>query len=128
MSVKEKIEELKKRNAAAEAGGGEARREKMHKAGKLTARERVEFLCDPGSFLEQGKLVVHRSHDFGMEDQRIPGDGVVTGFGKIDGRTVAVFAQDFTVFGGSLSETYAQKIVRLMDLAMKTGSADYRPQ
>jgi propionyl-CoA carboxylase beta chain len=116
-----KIEELARRNAAAEAGGGAERAEKQHKAGKLTARERVTMLCDPDSFEEQGRLVVHRARGFGMESQLVPGDGVVTGLGRMDGRPVAVFAQDFTVFGGSLSETYAQKICRLMDHAMRAG-------
>jgi propionyl-CoA carboxylase beta chain len=103
-------------------GGGPERIEKQHKAGKLTARERVELLCDPGSFVELGKFVTHRSHDFGMADNKILGDGVVTGYGTVHGRTIYLFAQDFTVFGGSLSEAYASKICRVMDLAMKTGA------
>jgi len=113
--------ELSRRRREAEAGGGAERVERQHAAGKLTARERVESLLDPGSFEETDKLVLHRCHDFGMERQRIPGDGVITGHGRIDGRPLFVFAQDFTVFGGSLSETYAQKICKIMDLAMKVG-------
>ena len=106
----------------AELGGGEARRRKQHQAGKLSARERIELLFDPGTFEELDKLVTHRCVDFGMEQQVIPGDGVIAGHGLIDGRQVFAFAQDFTVFGGSLSETNAAKIVKIMDLAMKLGS------
>jgi propionyl-CoA carboxylase beta chain len=106
----------------AEEGGGRERRERQHAEGKLTARERVELLLDPGSFAELDKLVEHRCLDFGMENQKIPGDGVVSGFGRIEGRLVYVFAQDFTVFGGSLSETNAKKICKVMDLALKTGA------
>jgi propionyl-CoA carboxylase beta chain len=105
---------------AAEGGADRVRRQ--HEAGKLTARERIELLFDPGSFEEVDKLVVHRCRDFGMEQQLVPGDGVVTGSGRIDGRLVYAFAQDFTVFGGSLSETNAAKIVKIMDLAMKMGA------
>ena len=119
---KTKLEVLRERSKRAEQGGGAARVEKQHAAGKMTARERVEFLLDESTFEEFDKLVVHRSHDFGMEDQLYPGDGVVTGHGLIDGRKVFVFAQDFTVFGGSLSETHAEKICKLMDLAMKVGA------
>jgi propionyl-CoA carboxylase beta chain len=114
--------ELRRRRREAEAGGGADRIERQHAAGKLTARERVEALVDSGTFEETDKLVLHRCHDFGMERQRIPGDGVITGHGRIDGRPLFVFAQDFTVFGGSLSETYAQKICKIMDLAMKVGT------
>ncbi len=103
-------------------GGGKDRIEKHHKANKMTARERVEFLLDPGTFVETGKFVVHDCVDFGMEDKKILGDGVITGTGLVDGRLVHVFAQDFTVFGGSLSHAFAQKICRLMDQAMKVGS------
>ena len=117
-----KLEELEQRHRRAEAGGGEARVERQHRAGKLTARERIDFLLDEGSFEEIDKFVVHRCTDFEMADNRIPGDGVVTGYGRIDGRNVFVFAQDFTVFGGSLSETYAAKICKVMDLAVKMGS------
>src|SRR5947199_609432 len=122
MSLDERLEELRRRNRAAELGGGEERIRRQHKAGKKTARERLELLLDPGSFLELDRFVVHQTHDFGMAEQRIPGDGVVTGSGRIHGRPVFVFAQDFTVFGGSLSETYARKIVKVMDLAMKNGA------
>src|ERR671927_735310 len=122
MSPDERLEELRRRNRAAELGGGEERIRRQHKAGKKTARERLELLLDPGSFLEIDRFVVHQSHDFGMDEQRIPGDGVVTGSGRIHGRPVFVFAQDFTVFGGSLSDAYARKICKVMDLAMKPGA------
>ncbi len=108
-------------NRRAEEGGGEERRKKQHAQGKLTARERVELFFDPGTFEEIDKLITHRCRDFGMEDQLYPGDGVVCGHGQVDGRQVYAFAQDFTVFGGSLSETNAAKIVKIMDLAMKMG-------
>src|SRR5678816_4209094 len=121
MSASDPFESLRRRHAEAELGGGEERIRRQHKAGKKTARERLELLLDPGSFLEVDKFVVHQSHDFGMQEQKVLGDGVVTGSGKIHGRTVFVFAQDFTVFGGSLSEAYARKICKVMDLAMKTG-------
>lgn len=116
-----RLEEVRRRHANAEAGGGEERRLRQHKEGKLSARERLELLLDEGSFQELDKLVRHRCRDFGMEDQVIEGDGFVTGWGAIHGRTVCIFAQDFTVFGGSLSESNAQKICKVMDLAMKTG-------
>ncbi len=116
------LDRLRRRNEAAEAGGGPERVARQHEAGKLTARERVAFLLDEGSFQEFDRFVEHRCDMFGMEKQRIPGDGVITGHGRIDGRTVFVFAQDFTVFGGSLSETYAAKICKIMDLAMKVGA------
>jgi propionyl-CoA carboxylase beta chain len=108
-------------NRRAELGGGDERLRRQHEAGKLTARERMELLFDAGSFEELDKLVVHRCRDFGMADQLVPGDGVVAGHGLVDGRQVFAFAQDFTVFGGSLSETNAAKIVKIMDLAMKLG-------
>src|SRR3982750_1405243 len=117
-----KLERLRELEKRAEEGGGLDRIQKQHAAGKLTARERIEFLLDEGSFEELDKLVVHRSKDFGLEKQIYPGDGVVTGHGLIDGRNVFVFAQDFTVFGGSLSETHAEKICKVMDLAMKVGA------
>jgi len=117
-----KLERLRAKTSEAEQGGGKARLEKQKAAGKLTARERLTFLLDENSFEEFDKFVVHRSTDFGMEKQKYPGDGVITGHGLIDGREVFVFAQDFTVFGGSLSETHAQKICKIMDLAMKTGA------
>src|ERR1700759_75278 len=106
----------------AELGGGTERIERQHAAGKLTARERIDLLFDPGTFAEIDKLVTHRCRDFGMDEQLVPGDGVVAGHGLIDGRAVYAFAQDFTVFGGSLSETNAAKIVKIMDLAMKMGA------
>ncbi|HLT29493.1 MAG TPA: acyl-CoA carboxylase subunit beta [Myxococcaceae bacterium] len=106
----------------AELGGGEARIAKQHEAGKLTARERIELLLDPGSFCELDKFVTHRATDFGMGNKKIPGDGVVTGYGTVDGRKIFVFAQDFTVFGGSLSGAYAQKICKIMDLATSVGA------
>src|SRR5438876_2736677 len=121
MSTDKNIEELERRKRESELGGGEARIERQHKEGKLTARERITLLFDPGSFQELDQLVVHRNTDFGMEKQRVPGDGVVTGYGTVQGRLVYAFAQDFTVFGGSLSETHAAKIVKIMDLAMKIG-------
>jgi len=121
MSGPDRFAELKRRHGQAELGGGEDRIRRQHKAGKKTARERIELLLDPGSFLEIDKFVVHQSHDFGMEDQKVLGDGVVTGSGRVHGKAVFVFAQDFTVFGGSLSEAYARKICKIMDLAMKTG-------
>src|ERR1039458_6248324 len=122
MSREEKLEHLRRMKAEAEAGGGAERREREHKAGKLTARERVELLLDEGTFEELDKFVRHRSTDFGMQEQRPAGDGFVTGFGRIDGRLVYVFAQDFTVFGGSLSESNALKICKIMDLAMRAGA------
>jgi len=117
-----KQEALAQKLSEARLGGGEARIEKQHKKGKLTARERVHLLLDPGSFEEIGALVTHRTHDFDMQEQLFYGDGVVTGHGTIDGRLVYVFAQDFTVFGGALSETHAEKICKLMDMAVKTGA------
>jgi len=120
--VKNKLEVLKEKSHLAEEGGGEARLTKQRAAGKMTARERLEFFLDEGSFEEFDKFVVHRSTDFGLENQKYLGDGVVTGHGLVDGREVFVFAQDFTVFGGSLSETHAQKICKIMDFAMKTGA------
>ena len=120
--AKTKLEKLRERQQQAEMGGGPERAEKQHAAGKMTARERVEFLLDEDTFEEFDKLVVHRSRDFGLDQQLYPGDGVVTGHGLIDGRRVFVFAQDFTVFGGSLSETHAEKICKVMDLAMKVGA------
>src|SRR5262245_30672082 len=119
---KSKLGTLKERSQLAEAGGGTERVTKQHAAGKMTARERIEFLLDEETFEEFDKLVVHRSKDFGLDKQLYPGDGVITGHGLIDGRAVFVFAQDFTVFGGSLSETHAEKICKVMDLAMKVGS------
>ncbi len=115
-------ERLTRLNEMAEAGGGKARVDKQHEAGKLTARERLALLLDPGSFVELDKLVTHRASEFGMSDKKILGDGVVTGYGQVEGRQVFVFAQDFTVFGGSLSGAYAQKICKVMDTAMRVGA------
>ncbi len=108
-------------NEAAERGGGEERIARQHEAGKLTARERIDLFLDPGSFVEVDKFKTHRSADFGMDRQKIPGDGVVTGHGRVEGRQVFVFAQDFTVFGGSVSRAYAEKICKVMDLALQVG-------
>jgi propionyl-CoA carboxylase beta chain len=119
---RQEIEELRRRNSAAEAGGGAERRERERKAGKLSARERIGLLLDEGTFEEIDKFVTHRCVDFGMEQQRPLGDGFVTGYGRVDGRLVYVFAQDFTVFGGSLSEANASKICKVMDLAMRAGA------
>jgi propionyl-CoA carboxylase beta chain len=118
----DRLEELRRRHEAAEQGGGAERRARQHKEGKLAARERIELLLDEGTFEELDKLVTHRCRDFGMEDQVVPGDGFVTGYGRIHGRLVYVFAQDFTVFGGSLSESNALKICKIMDLALKMGA------
>ena len=118
----DRLLELTARHALAEEGGGAERRERETKAGKMSARERVLFLLDEGTFEETDKFVTHRATDFGMDEQRVPGDGFITGYGRIEGRVVFVFAQDFTVFGGSLSETNAAKIVKLMDMAVKVGA------
>jgi propionyl-CoA carboxylase beta chain len=118
----EALAKLDRLNEQALQGGGKARVERQHGAGKLTARERVDLLLDPGSFVETDRFVTHRCSDFGMQEQKVLGDGVVTGHGTVDGRRVFVFAQDFTVFGGSLSAAYASKIVKIMDLAMKVGA------
>jgi len=120
--MSDRMEELRRRHAAAEAGGGEERRARQHQEGKLSARERIDLLLDEGSFEEMDKLVRHHCRDFGMDEQVIDGDGFVTGYGQIHGRLAYVFAQDFTVFGGSLSEANARKIVKIMDLAMKMGA------
>ena len=122
MSRDGRLDELHRRKSESELGGGEARIERQHKDGKLTARERILLLFDAGSFQELDQLVVHRSSDFGMDRQRIPGDGVITGYGLVSGRLVYAFAQDFTVFGGSLSETHAAKIVKIVDLALENGA------
>src|SRR6185436_4871757 len=122
IEVKDETDGLKKlaeKNASAFAGGGSERIERQHASGKMTARERVEFLLDEGTFEEFDRLKKHRCQDFGMQDQQYPGDGVIAGHGLVDGRRVFVFAQDFTVFGGSLSETNAEKICKVMDMAMK---------
>ncbi len=122
MTVEHTLSELERRKRESELGGGQPRIDRQHGEGKLTARERIALLFDPGSFQELDQLVVHRNTDFGMDKQRIPGDGVVTGYGLVQGRLVYAFAQDFTVFGGSLSETHAAKVVKIMDLAMKNGA------
>ena len=122
MKLEEKIAELKKRDQMAQEGGGAQRRERQHKEGKMSARERIEFLLDEGTFEETDKLVTHRCHDFGMAEQKYYGDGFITGYGRVEGRLVFVFAQDFTVFGGSLSEANAGKIVKVMDLAAEMGA------
>jgi propionyl-CoA carboxylase beta chain len=122
MGLKENLAELQQRNREALLGGGEERIQRQHEVGKLTARERLDLLLDPGSFVEMDRFKTHRGTDFGMDKRKIPGDGVVTGYGTIDGRQVFVFSQDFTVFGGSLSGAFAEKICKVMDLAMKTGT------
>lgn len=120
--MENKLKELKGKLEEGKLGGGQERINAQHKKGKLTARERVELLIDAGTFEEIGALVLHRAKDFGMDKLQYPGDGVITGYGKVNGRLVYVFAQDFTVFGGALSETHAEKICKVMDLAMKTGA------
>jgi propionyl-CoA carboxylase beta chain len=120
--MKKKIKELEDKIAESKLGGGEERIKSQHKKGKLTARERIHFLMDEGSFEEIGMFVTHRSQEFGLEKQKFLGDGVITGYGTISGRQVYVFAQDFTVFGGSLAEAHAEKICRIMDLAMQNGA------
>ena len=120
--MQNKLDNLNKMIAEAQLGGGEKRIESQHKKGKLTARERLHFLMDEGSFEEIGMFVTHRSTEFGLDKEKYLGDGVVTGYGTINGRLVYVFSQDFTVFGGSLSETHAEKICRIMDLAMQNGA------
>ncbi|MBM3609089.1 MAG: methylmalonyl-CoA carboxyltransferase, partial [Alphaproteobacteria bacterium] len=118
--MKDILESLERRRAQARLGGGQARIDAQHARGKLTARERIELLLDHGSFEEYDMFVQHRATDFGMDKaEKAPGDGVVTGWGTVNGRTVFVFAKDFTVFGGSLSETHAQKIVKLQDMALR---------
>ncbi len=122
MTMRDKLALLEQRRAESELGGGVARIEAQHRKGKLSARERIDLLLDEGSFTELDRFVVHRSTDFGLEEQKYYGDGVITGWGRIDGRLVYVFSQDFTVFGGSLSESFAEKIVKVMDLAMRNGA------
>jgi len=122
MEMDAKIQELDRRNSEAELGGGEKRIEQQHAKGKLTARERIAHLLDKDSFQEIDKFVVHRCHDFGMEKKKIPGDGVVTGYGTVNGRKVFLFAQDFTVFGGSLSGAFGEKVCKVMDLAIRNGA------
>ena len=122
MPNQDKIETLREMQFRSTLGGGQERIDRQHASGKLTARERLNLLLDKGSFVELDRFVTHRSHDFGMEGQRFLGDGVVTGYGTIDRRLVYVYSQDFTVFGGSLSETQAEKICKVMDMAMKNGA------
>ena len=122
MSMEERIAQLADLRAQALEGGGEARLRAQHARGKLSARERVDLVLDPGSFVELDRFVTHRSTDFGLEEKKFLGDGVVTGYGTVHGRLVYLFSQDFTVFGGSLSETHAEKIVKIMDMAMKNGA------
>src|SRR5258707_13138252 len=111
MYLEQKLQELKRRDRLAEDGGGQQRRERQHKEGKMSARERIDFLLDEGTFEETDKFVTHRATDFGMAEQRVPGDGFITGYGRVHGRVVFVFAQDFTVFGGSLSDANTTTIV-----------------
>jgi len=120
--MREKLDLLQQKRAASEQGGGADRIATQHKKGKMTARERLDVLLDPGSFVELDRFVTHRSTDFGLAEQQILGDGVVTGWGRVDGRLIYVFSQDFTVFGGSLSETHAEKICKVMDLALRNGA------
>jgi propionyl-CoA carboxylase beta chain len=120
--MQEILRRLEEKRAAARAGGGERRVQAQHAKGRLTARERIELLLDADSFEEWDMFVEHRSVDFGMAEQRVPGDGVVTGYGTVNGRLVFIFSQDFTVFGGSLSEAHAEKICKVMDQAMKVGA------
>ena len=120
--MREIVEQLEEKRALARLGGGQHRIDAQHKRGKLTARERIDVLFDPDSFEEWDMFVEHRCIDFGMEKVQIPGDGVVTGYGTVNGRPVFVFSQDFTVFGGSLSEAHAEKISKIMDAAMKIGA------
>ncbi len=122
MSIQDKLEELQRKRAEAEQGGGAERVQAQHEKGKMTARERLDVLLDPGTFVELDRFVTHRATDFGLAEQKFLGDGVVTGWGRIEGRLVYVFAQDFTVFGGSLSEAHAEKICKVMDLAVRNGA------
>src|SRR5438477_307988 len=122
MSMREKLDLLQQKRAESELGGGADRIKAQRDKGKLTARERLDALLDPGSFVELDRFVTHRATDFGLADEKYLGDGVVTGHGRVDGRVVYVFSQDFTVLGGSLSEAHAEKICKIMDLALKTGA------
>src|SRR5438477_2332009 len=122
MTMREKLELLQQKRAEAELGGGADRIAAQHDKGKMTARERLAALLDAGTFVELDRFVTHRSTDFGLADEKYLGDGVVTGYGRIEGRLVYVFSQDFTVFGGSLSEAHAEKICKVMDLALKNGA------
>src|SRR5437867_4842067 len=122
MTMREKLELLQRKRAEAALGGGADRIAAQHEKGKMTARERLDALLDPGTFVELDRFVTHRSTGFGLADEKYLGDGVVTGYGRIDGRLAYVFSQDFTVFGGSLSEAHAEKICKVMDLALKNGA------
>src|SRR3989440_4075010 len=122
MTMQEKLELLRQKRAEAEQGGGAERVRAQHEKGKMTARERLDVLLDPGTFVELDRFVTHRATDFGLADQKVLGDGVVTGWGRVEGRLVYVFSQDFTVFGGSLSEAHAEKICKVMDLAVQNGA------
>src|SRR5947209_15898813 len=122
MSMREQLEQLQQKRAASEQGGGPERVATQHQKGKMTARERLDVLLDQGSFVELDRFVTHRATDFGLAEEKYLGDGVVTGWGRIDGRLVYVFSQDFTVFGGSLSEPHAEKICKVMDLAVRNGA------
>src|SRR5687768_8409531 len=122
MTMREKLELLQQKRSESEQGGGPDRIATQHQKGKMTARERLDVLLDPGSFVELDRFVTHRTTDFGLGDQKVLGDGVVTGWGRIEGRLVYVFSQDFTVFGGSLSEAHAEKICKVMDLAVQNGA------
>src|SRR3982751_3615918 len=122
MSMREKLELLQQKRSESEQGGGTDRIAAQHKKGKMTARERLDVLLDPGTFVELDRFVTHRATDFGLADQKFLGDGVVTGWGRVEGRLIYVFSQDFTVFGGSLSEAHAEKICKVMDLAVQNGA------
>ena len=127
-AMQEKIDLLNQKRKKVLAGGGEKRVDKQHASGKKTARERIALLLDPGSFVELDQFVTHRCTNFGMETKELPGEGVVTGYGTVEGRLVYVFAQDFTVEGGSLGEMHAAKIVKVQQLSMKNGSSSRWPQ
>src|ERR1700746_1113057 len=122
MDIEQKLHELKRRDKLADEGGGAERRERQHKEGKMSAGERIEFLLDEGTFEETDRFVTHRANDFGLAERKYYGDGFITGYGRIEGRLVFVFAQDFTVFGGTLSETNAGKIVKIMEMAARVGA------
>src|SRR5438309_10384902 len=122
MDLEQRLQELKRREQLAQEGGGRERRERQHKEGKMSARERIEILLDDGTFEETDRFVTHRANEFGMSERKYYGDGFITGYGRIEGRLVFVFAQDFTVFGGTLSESNAGKIVKIMDMAAKVGA------
>src|SRR5436305_12414744 len=122
MDLEQKLQELKRRDQLAQEGGGKERRERQHKEGKMSARERVEFLLDEGTLEETDRFVTHRTNEFGLSEQKYYGDGLITGYGRVDGRLAFVFAQDFTVFGGSLSETNAAQLVKIMAMASHVGA------